>query len=76
MSFYAEPAFFLLLVPIVAIAVVLGLREKSLAGYGCVASVLMLALLFSRSLPSLAFFICYLALCVVNGRKKAAQAKA
>ena len=62
MSFYAEPAFFLLLVPIVAIAVVLGLREKSLAGYGCVASVLMLALLFSRSLPSLAFFICYLAL--------------
>lgn len=60
MSFYAEPAFFLLLVPITAIAVLLGVREKPLAKYGCVVSVAMLLLLFSRSLEALAFFACYL----------------
>ena len=62
MNFYAEPAFFLMLIPIVAIAVVLGMLEKPLARYGCIASVVMLALLFSRSIPSLVFFVCYLAL--------------
>ena len=61
MSFYTEPAFFLLLVPAVAIAVVLGVLEKPLARYGCVASILMLLLLFSKSLASLAFFVGYLA---------------
>ena len=60
MGFFSEPAFFLLLVPIVGIAVALGWNEKPLARYGCAASVLMLLLLFSRSLPSLAFFVCYL----------------
>lgn len=60
MNFYADPAFFLLLVPIVGIAAVLGICEKPLGKYGCVASVVMLALLFSRSLPSLAFFVGYL----------------
>lgn len=62
MSFYAEPAFFLLLVPVLAIAILRGVREKPLARYGCAASVLLLALLFSRSLASLAFFACYLVL--------------
>ena len=61
MSFYAEPAFFMLLVPIVAVAVVLGVREKPLARYGMAASALMLVLLFSRTLASFLFFICYLA---------------
>ena len=61
MSFYAEPAFFLLLVPIVGIAAVLGICEKPLARYGCAASIVMLLLLFSRSLDSLAFFVGYLA---------------
>ena len=62
MGFFSEPAFFLLLVPIVAVAVVLGVLERPLARYGCAVSVAMLLLLFSRSLPSLAFFMGYLAL--------------
>lgn len=62
MGFFTEPAFFLLLVPIVAIAVVLGLLQRPLARYGMVASVLMLALLFSRTLDGLVFFICFLVL--------------
>ena len=60
MGFFAEPAFFLLLVPIVGIAVVLGIAEKPLARYGCAVSIVMLLLLFSRSLESLAFFVGYL----------------
>ncbi|MDO4533067.1 MAG: D-alanyl-lipoteichoic acid biosynthesis protein DltB [Coriobacteriia bacterium] len=68
MGFFSEPAFFLLLVPIVGIAVVLGWLEKPLARYGCAASVVMLLLLFSRSLPSLAFFVCYLAFSLVLAR--------
>ena len=68
MGFYTEPAFFLLLIPVVGIAVVLGLLEKPLARYGCAASVVMLLLLFSRSLPSLAFFACYLVLSFVLAR--------
>ena len=59
MGFFSEPAFFLLLVPVAGIAIVLGWLEKPLARYGLVASVAMLLLLFSRSLPSLAFFLCY-----------------
>jgi membrane protein involved in D-alanine export len=60
MSFYIDPAFFILLVPIVAVAVVLGVRERPIAPWGCLASLAMLALLFSKSLPSMAFFACYL----------------
>ena len=60
MSFYTEPAFFMLLIPLVGIAIVLGLLEKPLAKYGCVASVVMLLLLFSHSLPGLVFFVAYL----------------
>jgi len=68
MGFYTEPAFFLLLVPIVAIAAVLGLREKPMARFGCAASIVMLLLLFSRSLASLAFFVGYLAYSFVLAR--------
>ncbi len=60
MSFYIDPSFFILLVPIVAVAVVLGVRGKSIAPWGCVASLAMLALLFSKVPASLAFFVCYL----------------
>ena len=60
MSFYAEPAFFILLVPIVAIAMILGMRGKPLGRYGLAVSVIMVLLLFSRTPASLAFFICYL----------------
>lgn len=62
MDFYTEPAFFMLLLPIVGIAVVLGLAQKPLARYGFAVSVAMLVLLFSRSLASLAFLGCYLLL--------------
>ncbi|MBE6470979.1 MAG: D-alanyl-lipoteichoic acid biosynthesis protein DltB [Coriobacteriaceae bacterium] len=68
MGFYTEPAFFLLLVPIVAIAAVLGLREKPMARFGCAASIVMLLLLFGRSLASLAFFVGYLAYSFVLAR--------
>lgn len=61
MSFYLDPAFFILLVPIVAVAAVLGVRGRPIAPWGCVASLAMLALLYSKALPSLAFFACYLA---------------
>ncbi|MDO4536699.1 MAG: D-alanyl-lipoteichoic acid biosynthesis protein DltB [Coriobacteriales bacterium] len=60
MDFFAEPAFFILLVPIVAIAAILGVTRRPLAHYGCVVSVGMLLLLFSRSLPSLIYALCYL----------------
>ncbi len=68
MGFFADPAFFCLLVPITGIAVVLGALEKPLARYGCAASVVMLLLLFSRSLDALAFFAGYLAYSLVLAR--------
>ena len=61
MDFFVEPAFFVLCIPIVGIAVVLGILERPLARYGFVASVAMLLLLFCRSLPALVFFCAYLA---------------
>ena len=62
MGFYTEPAFFIVLAAVVAIAAVLGIAEKPLHKYGLAASVAMLALLFSESAPSLVFLLCYLAL--------------
>ena len=62
MGFYTEPAFFILLGVVVAVAAVLGIAEKPLHKYGLVASVAMLALLFSESIPSLVFLLCYLVL--------------
>lgn len=61
MGFYTEPAFFILLAVVVAIAAVLGIAEKPLHKYGLAASVVMLALLFSESLASLVFLLAYLA---------------
>ena len=61
MGFFTEPAFFILLAVVVAIAAVLGMLEKPLHKYGLAASVVMLALLFSESLPSLVFLLAYLA---------------
>jgi membrane protein involved in D-alanine export len=52
----------------VGIAAALGILEKPLARYGCAASVVMLLLLFSRTLGSLAFFVGYLALSFLLAR--------
>ncbi|MBQ9043357.1 MAG: D-alanyl-lipoteichoic acid biosynthesis protein DltB [Eggerthellaceae bacterium] len=60
MGFYTEPAFFIATAVVACIAVVLGVLEKPLHKYGLAASVVMLALLFSDSLPSLVFFLAYL----------------
>ena len=60
MDFFAEPAFFVLLVPIVAIAAAMGIAERPLARYGCGVSLAMLLLLFFRSPASLAYAACYL----------------
>lgn len=60
MGFYTEPAFFILLAVVVAIAAVIGIAEKPLHKYGLAASVVMLALLFSESIPSLVFLVAYL----------------
>lgn len=65
MDFFAEPAFFVLCVPIVLVAVALGIAERPLARFGCVASVLMLGLLFFRSVPALVYAGCYIAVSVV-----------
>lgn len=61
MDFYAEPAFFVLLVPIVGMAVVLGVLERPLRRYGLLVSLVMLLLLFCRTLPALIYVVCYLA---------------
>jgi membrane protein involved in D-alanine export len=61
MNFYLDPAFFVLLVPIVAVAVVLGVTGRSLRGWGCVASLAMLALMFGRDPAALAYAAAYLA---------------
>lgn len=76
MSFYTEPAFFILLVPIVGIAVLLGVKEKPLGRYGLLASVVMLLLLFSRSVASLIFFVCFLILSIVLAHLVAALFRA
>lgn len=65
MDFYVEPAFFVLLVPIVAVSVVLGLMERPSGRFGCVASLLMLALLFFRTPVALAYAACYLVMSVL-----------
>lgn len=57
MDFYAEPAFFVLLVPLLAVAVALGLAGRSPQRFGCVASVLMCVLLFFRS-PASGLLFC------------------
>ncbi len=62
MEFYGEPAFFVILAPLALVAAALGLRGRSLAlaRYGCLASLVMLYLLFFRSVPSLLYASCYI----------------
>lgn len=61
MNFFIDPAFFVLLVPIVAVAAALGVAEKPIAGWAGVAGAAMLLLMFGRQPASLAFFLAYLA---------------
>lgn len=61
MDFYVEPAFFVACMPIIAIAIVLGVRERPLGRYGLVASLVMLGLLFFRSIPALVYVCAYIA---------------
>ena len=61
MDFFAEPAFFVFLVPIVGVAMVLGMLERPLWRYGCAVSLVMLCLLLFRSVPALVYALCYLA---------------
>lgn len=60
MDFYVEPAFFVLCIPIVAIAAVMGIRERPLGRFGLVVSIGMLLLLFFRSIPSLIYAVAYM----------------
>lgn len=62
MSFFSDPAFFVLLVPIIGIAAFLGLTERSLYRYGLVISLLMLLSLFSADLGGLLLFTGYILL--------------
>ena len=64
MDFFVEPAFFVLLVPIVVGAVALGMAERPLRRYGLVVSLAMLLLLFFRSVPALVYACCYLVVSV------------
>ena len=65
MDFYTEPAFFVFVAPLVAVAVALGLTQRRMAGFGCVASLAMLALLFFRSPSALVYAACYIAVSIV-----------
>ena len=60
MDFFVEPAFFVLCVPIVLVAFVLGVLEKPLWRYALGASVLMLFLLFFRTPAALVYAIAYM----------------
>lgn len=62
MTFYTDPAFFVLLDAAVVVAVVLGCCEKRLRAYGFAASVVFVLLLFSKDLYGLAAFGFYLVL--------------
>lgn len=62
MTFYTDPAFFILLALAAVPAIVLGILEKPLRGYGFAASVVFLLFLFSKDLPSLAAFLFYVVL--------------
>lgn len=61
MSFYTDPAFFILLAVALIPAVILGIRERSIAKYGFAVSIVFLALLFCRDIASLVAFVFFLA---------------
>ena len=65
MTFYTDPAFFVLLAVAVVPAFALGVLEKPLRLYGFAVSIVFLAFLFSKDLVSLAAFLFYLALASV-----------
>lgn len=65
MDFFVEPAFFVLCIPIALTAIVMGVRERPLGHFAPATSVVMLLLLFFRSVPSLIFALAYVVLSVV-----------
>ena len=65
MSFFTEPAFFVLLVPIIGVAALLGISEKPLRHYGAAVSVAMLLLLYSSDFMGLGLCVGYIALSLV-----------
>ena len=62
MSFYADPAFFILAAVAVIPAIVLGIREKPLFGYALGVSVVFLVLLFMYDVMQGAAFVFFLVL--------------
>ncbi|NTW29263.1 MAG: D-alanyl-lipoteichoic acid biosynthesis protein DltB [Coriobacteriia bacterium] len=61
MTFYAEPAFFILLVVAIIPAAYLGFTQRRIAPYGLAVSLVFLAFLFGkdlRGLAALAFYLC------------------
>ena len=66
MTFYTDPAFFVLLAAAIVPAIVLGCLEKPLARYGFVVSVVFLVLLFSKDLHGMAAFGFYLVLAMAT----------
>ena len=62
MTFYTDPAFFVLLGVAVIPAIVLGCLEKPLRRYGFAVSAVFLLLLFSKDLHGMAAFLFYLVL--------------
>lgn len=61
LSFYTEPAFFVLVAIAFVPALVLGVKEKSLKGYGTALSVVFVTLLLCSSLQESVSFIIFLA---------------
>lgn len=68
MDFFVDPAFFVLIVPIVGIAACLGMAQRPLRRYGSVVSLLMLLLLFYKSPEGLALCAGYIAMSLVLAR--------
>lgn len=61
MTFYSEPAFFILVAVLAVPAVVLGLAQRQQKGYGLVASLLFVVLLFCRDAAAGASFALFFA---------------
>ena len=68
MTFYTDPAFFILLFAALVPAVVLGFLQKPLRGYGFAVSIVFLLLLFSKDVASLAAFMFYLLVATASTR--------
>lgn len=62
LTFYAEPAFFILVLAAAVPAVVLGARGKSLRGYGMAVTAVFVALLFAGSWEGAGYFALFMAL--------------